>query len=208
MPHRYIWRRVRHFVVYRVLHADDTPHRIALGVAVGLFVAWTPTIGAQMALAVALATMVRANKLVPVPLVWLTNPFTMVPVYYANWLVGRALLPTSEQLSVHEVYTRLTTVAQHSQGLFHLFTNLLNISFWKTLLSMFLELGVQLWIGSLAVGAVLGAIGYVAVYQGVVAYRSRRRRRRERRMATAAAGRPVHRPDHSRLMPADESAPT
>jgi hypothetical protein len=32
----------------KFLMLDDTPHRIALGIAIGVFVAWTPTVGVQM----------------------------------------------------------------------------------------------------------------------------------------------------------------
>ena len=38
---RNIIRQIEHFVVYRILHAHDTPHRLALGIALGIFVAWT-----------------------------------------------------------------------------------------------------------------------------------------------------------------------
>ena len=33
MPHRFVWKRLKNFFIHRVLHVDDTPHRIALGVA-------------------------------------------------------------------------------------------------------------------------------------------------------------------------------
>ena len=79
---RYGWRRAQRFVKYRILHVDDTPHRIALGVAIGMFVAWTPTIGFQMGLTVLLCALFRANKLVGVPLVWISNPLTIIPVYF------------------------------------------------------------------------------------------------------------------------------
>ena len=62
MPHRYIIRRLRRFFIYRVLHVDDTPHRIALGIAVGIFITWTPTIGMQMILTVLISALVGANK--------------------------------------------------------------------------------------------------------------------------------------------------
>ena len=50
IPIRKIIRQIEHFIVYRILHADDTPHRLALGIALGVFVAWTPTVGLQMVL--------------------------------------------------------------------------------------------------------------------------------------------------------------
>ena len=35
---RVIGRRVRRFVYHHLLHADDPPHRLALGVGIGVFV--------------------------------------------------------------------------------------------------------------------------------------------------------------------------
>ena len=92
MPHRYIYRKVRDFFIYRVLHVDDTPHRIALSVAIGIFVTWTPTIGLQMIITVLLCWLFRANKVVGVPFVWISNPLTIVPIYYPNYVVGCWLL--------------------------------------------------------------------------------------------------------------------
>ena len=45
-----------------IVMLDDTPHSIALGTAIGLFIAWTPTVGIHMILVVALALLFRANK--------------------------------------------------------------------------------------------------------------------------------------------------
>ena len=50
-----IWRRIRKFVLFRILHADDTPHNLAMAVSVGLFIGWTPTVGLQMIGGLALA---------------------------------------------------------------------------------------------------------------------------------------------------------
>lgn len=71
-----------------MLHADDPPQRLALGVAIGVFVAFTPTFGVQMVLAACLSWMFRANKVVSVAAVWISNPATMVPMYYSAYHVG------------------------------------------------------------------------------------------------------------------------
>ena len=39
----------------RVLTLDDTPHSIALGTAIGMFVGLTPTVGIQMVVVLAVA---------------------------------------------------------------------------------------------------------------------------------------------------------
>ena len=84
--------RCRRFVIHNLLHADDPPHRLALGVAIGMFFTFTPFIGVQMLLVVAAAWLLRANKVVGVPLVWISNPATFVPIFYPCYLIGRTLL--------------------------------------------------------------------------------------------------------------------
>jgi hypothetical protein len=100
MPHRYVykqlregWRRAATFLSHRVLHVDDTPHRIALGVAIGFFIAWTPLVGGHMVLALILCALLRANKVAGVSFVWVCNPLTMGPIYYSSYRIGCTLLP-------------------------------------------------------------------------------------------------------------------
>ena len=81
MPLRFLANKIKRFFIYRVLGLNDTPHRIALGLAIGIFVTWTPTIGFQMVLTVVLSTLFRANKFVGVPFVWISNPLTVVAIY-------------------------------------------------------------------------------------------------------------------------------
>ncbi len=68
-------------------------HSVARAVAVGLFWAMIP-IPMQMFAAAFLAIPLRANLPISVGLVWLTNPLTMPPVFYANYKLGAWLLNT------------------------------------------------------------------------------------------------------------------
>ncbi|MBX3421208.1 MAG: DUF2062 domain-containing protein [Pirellulaceae bacterium] len=86
------WRRTKHFCVCKILHADDPPHTLALGIAIGIFVGFLPLMGIQMALAVGIAWPFRANKLIAGSLVWISNPLTMVPIYYPGYWLGCKLL--------------------------------------------------------------------------------------------------------------------
>lgn len=182
MPYDYarqFWRRLKYFVVFRVLHADDTPHRIALGVAIGLFVAWTPTIGLQMIIALALAALLRANKVIPVALVWITNPVTALPIYYVNWVVGRLIMPGTDPLKMNEAYIRLRANIEHAPGLLDA---LFDPGTWRQLITIFIEMGVELWIGSFAVGILVGVSGYFTTLHLVMYLKERRRRQREKRV--------------------------
>lgn len=58
---------------------------------IGLFFAFWP-VPFQMWLAAALAIPLRVNLPLSVATVWLTNPFTMPPIFYGAYLVGVAIL--------------------------------------------------------------------------------------------------------------------
>ncbi|MBU2570268.1 MAG: DUF2062 domain-containing protein [Gammaproteobacteria bacterium] len=64
---------------------------VALAFAIGLFTAWIPVPG-QMAIAAVGAFYFRANLPLSVALVWITNPFTMPPMFYFAYRVGLLLM--------------------------------------------------------------------------------------------------------------------
>ena len=55
--------------------------------AVGLFFCWVP-VPVQMGLAGATAILFRTNLALSVTLVWISNPFTIPPMFYFAYLVG------------------------------------------------------------------------------------------------------------------------
>lgn len=71
---------------------EETPHRIAMGVSIGVFVSVTPTIGFQPFLAFFLSLLLNGNKVTAIGITLLSNPFTVVPIYYPSFLLGRYLL--------------------------------------------------------------------------------------------------------------------
>ncbi|WP_019615936.1 DUF2062 domain-containing protein [Psychromonas ossibalaenae] len=77
------------------LHNPNLWHlnrRSAAGaVAVGLFCAWMP-IPFQMVLAAVLAMVFSVNLPLSVALVWISNPITMPPLFYAAYRLGAFLL--------------------------------------------------------------------------------------------------------------------
>ena len=70
----------------KTLNGD--PHYIALGFAIGVFVAVTPTVPFHTVLAVALAFLLRASKPAALISVWISNPFTVVFLYLASYKAG------------------------------------------------------------------------------------------------------------------------
>ena len=166
MPHHYLVQRLKTFFVYRVLHVDDTPHRIALGVAAGIFVTWTPTIGLQMLLTLALSILLRANKFVGVPFVWISNPFTFGPIYLPAYLLGGLLLGGRY---APQAFHDAVAQAAACDG-----------SWWACVQAWFDALWPiypALWVGGVLAGGVCAVIAYVVVYRAVVVFRRFRARR-------------------------------
>ncbi len=160
MPHRFIARRLKRFFIYRVLHIDDTPHRIALGVAIGIFVTWTPTIGFQMILTVALSTLFKANKFVGVPFVWISNPFTLIPLYGPSYLLGGEILGGHYKWSAFMQACRKAMSAHNGW--------ITKIQAWWTATSSIL---LPIWLGSIITGLIAALLTYILIHWAVVKYR-------------------------------------
>lgn len=173
-----IWKQARKFVFRRVLHADDSPHRIALGVGIATLIAFTPTLGFQTVIALAIAAALRANKAVCIPLVWITNPFTAVPIYWFCWRIGAGLLNGNTGTNPQTVLERMSSVAT-----VHSLSQLVEWGFWSALFKTAFELGTVLWLGCCIVGLVCGAALYGLTRWGVTVYRQRRAARKMRHYA-------------------------
>lgn len=194
MPHEYLWRKFKDFMKYRVLHVNDTPHQIALGAAIAVFVAWTPTLGVQTVLAFFLAALFRANKAITIPAVWVSNPVTMAPLFWCNWKLGVALVGAPSDGVSHLLF-KSTETASLATALGHLF----DPRYWVELSGRLLSLGAELWVGSLILGIAAAIIAYAGTYVAVHQYRLRRRpdllprvREAGKKLATAARQRALH----------------
>jgi uncharacterized protein (DUF2062 family) len=153
-------RNSRRFIYHNVLHADDPPHRIALGVAIGTFVTLTPTIGFQMIIVVFLAWLLRANKVVGLPVVWISNPATFIPMYYTCYMVGRIMLRWAPMGDHWWAQLAHPPAGWWSAVVFY----------WTRLV----QIAAPLWLGSVVLGLLLAYPTYYAVHYVVYTHRMRR----------------------------------
>ena len=163
------WRRWR-FVCARamrsVLHLSDTPHRIAMGSAAGLFVMPLPIPG-QFVLGPVLAKLVRGNVVASIPWTWVNNPFTVLFFIYGQYRLGLLFIPgVGETLSF--------------AALGDLFKRLQDMSWSAALgegLDVIGDILLPLAVGT-GIAAVLFAIpGYLLVIRLVVVVQRRRQAR-------------------------------
>jgi len=183
MPVGYVIRKAERFFLYRVLALKDSPHRIALGVAVGVFVCWTPTIPFQMILTVLISALLRANKTVGVPFVYISNPVTMGPIFYANFLVGKWIFGGRYKAPHFERVLSVTADTWWD-------TWWLRLEYWW---SATLDVFWPLFLGSVLLAIPLAVASYFLTRRGVVAFR-RRRAMKRRRLLAAAARQPDRQP--------------
>jgi len=105
--------------------------------ALGLFWAMIP-IPLQMLAAAASAMIFRVNLPLSVALVWLTNPLTMPPVFYINYLLGTWLLNTPKSETKFEISIGWVAASMD-------------------------EIWQPLYFGSFISGILLGIVGYTCV---------------------------------------------
>ncbi len=138
-------------MLVRMRALEGTPHYIALGTALGIFVSITPIIPLQTVVAIALAFLVRGSKSAAVLGTWLSNPLTIPVVYYANYKLGCTLMGVQK------------TVDGIAFGSF----------------SQLMELGLEVtWamiVGGVVIGAILGLMAYFVTFRIFIIIRRRAR---------------------------------
>ena len=119
LPDHHSIKKNRYLAVFgKVLHEPNLWHlnrrSASSAFGVGLFFAFWP-IPFQMWLAAACAVPLRANLPLSIATVWVTNPFTMAPIFYGAYLVGSTVLGSDMsqfefQLSWSWVMESITTI--------------------------------------------------------------------------------------------------
>ncbi len=165
-------------LVQRIVRINDTPQAIALGAAVGIFIGMTPTVGIQMVLMVIVGTVIRANRLAGVAMVYVSNPFTILPIYWLDYWVGSLLLRfESITYDQFEDTCNLFMEELHTAGLL-------------TATSFFVQSHSDIAWSLIAGGVVLGIVFAIPVYPLTlqIIWAHRRHKAKSRAEAKAAAG--------------------
>ena len=148
------------FFKYRILHIDDSPHRIALGVALGVFIAYLPPFGIHIILAVLLSMLIRANKFAAVACVWLSNPLTIIPIYYPNYLLGRAVFSSFSSKTVLD--NEQAAALLEGLSLARVIVDIGSAQLWRRIGALIVQIGAEIFVGGIIIGTVLSVGAYYA----------------------------------------------
>lgn len=165
-------RLYRRFIAWLIAHTG-TPHTIALGFAVGLFVALTPTVGFQMALGALFAHIVGGNRLIAAALAWITNPLTLVPIYYFNYRVGLLFIEADIERGKAFIHA-LSEISLFRPGTL--------IETIRLTAVEFAGIAWVLWAGSMVVATTVALVSYPIIKRLVVVERKLAEKHRQRRM--------------------------
>jgi uncharacterized protein (DUF2062 family) len=149
-------------IFHTVVNLDDTPENIALGFAIGTFVGLLPIMGIQMTVVFLLVLpFKRVNKPSAVAAVWISNPLTVIPIYFFIYWIGSFFYGTSQKLS-------FTVWADK-------FNNILKMNGFVEQTKGFLALGSDIFIPMFIGGTIIGLLSMFPAYflmkKAVKAYR-------------------------------------
>ncbi len=75
---------------------------VSKAVFIGMFVAFLP-MPFQSVVSGLLAVFLRSNLIISLALVWVSNPFTMVPILYISYLMGSEILGINTAISMNHL---------------------------------------------------------------------------------------------------------
>jgi len=137
-----------------VIKLRSSPRAIAGGLALGTFIAFTPTVGIQLILAFVAATFFNLNRPAAMVPVWITNPVTVAPIYTFNYWLGCKFWAGPPISEVSGLFV----------GIGHTLTHL---EFWNikdqffAVLKISEEILIPLVLGSCLVGIISGILVYI-----------------------------------------------
>jgi hypothetical protein len=134
--------------VRQILSARESPHRIAIAFATGVFIGMSPLLGIHTVLGIAVAWKFSLNRLVTLVGVYITNPWTIVPIYTFGTWTGAKIL------GMHDVLPDIDWNNISMQGL----------------LEEFRHLVFPFILGSTIVGTVTAVVSYILVYRAAKSY--------------------------------------
>lgn len=163
-----------------MVRSRQPPENTARAVAVGLFWAFTPTFGIQMALSAVHWYIARTffkrdfSVIVAMAWTWVTNLFTVPIAYYTFFLTGQIILGRWNDLSGYESFITFWRTAMGETG-----GDPTSLQAWETYFSVIVEgWGLAMLVGSLPIAVIGYFVGYYWTLRIVLRWRTLRQERR------------------------------
>lgn len=170
-------RMARYRLVIPIKRDKNPPDYVARGVAVGMVVALTPTVGIQMPMVALIWILLRGiskqfdfSVIVAMAWTWVTNVFTMGPVYYIFFVSGQLML--GQHLDVQNYQDFVARLTQSVSA---------DVSFleslWVYTANLLETFGLPMFVGSVPWAIAGGWLSYRMAYRYSARHQETRRKR-------------------------------
>lgn len=167
------WGRAVSYVVYRLRRLPDPPHKIARGVAAGVFVCFTPFYGLHFLLAAMLAYVMQGNILASLLATFFGNPVTFPIIAAISLELGAWMLGTPGGLPLQQVFSQFGSAsAELWANVMAMFND--DVAQWDRLRVFFYRVFWPYIVGGIIPGIFAGVTAYMLTLPAVAAYQRRR----------------------------------
>lgn len=176
-PQRPLWqgRLLRRTFRY-LLKLRGSADKVALGISIGVFVAFTPTIGFQWLCALVLATLFRVSRPAALLPILITNPVTIPPTFYIAYRVGLLFWSGPPAMDIYNALVRL----MKGVGMLNFYQAYIRL---REFFGLGMDAMVPLWIGGVLLGLLSALITYPISRRLVQRFHDFQARRREHKIA-------------------------
>ncbi|MGB5556964.1 MAG: DUF2062 domain-containing protein [Paracoccaceae bacterium] len=174
------WTRAFSYVLHRLRRLPDPPHKIARGIAAGVFVCFTPFFGFHFVLAIALAFVMQGNLLAALMATFFGNPLTFPIIATVSIELGSWMLGVPHGIPLPQIVAAFSNA---SLELWNNFTAIFTpeITHWNRLADFFYRVFLPYLVGGIIPGVVLAVVAYSLTLPVLSAYQKARIKRLKKR---------------------------
>ncbi len=181
------WSRAFRYIGHRIQRLPDTSHRIAFGLAIGIFLSFSPFFGFHIIFAMVLARYIGGNVFAAFVGTFFGNPLTFPFIAGISFALGRWLTGVSGAGLAPEGV--LLAFSNASSGLWQSIRSLFGFGQpeWHRLSGFWHEFFLPYLVGGIIPGILFAIIGYFLSRPLVEAYQKHRRNKLMAKMRKQAA---------------------
>ncbi|EJF75222.1 DUF2062 domain-containing protein [Bartonella alsatica] len=151
------------YIRKRILRISATPHKVALGFSIGIFLACSPLFGMHIILAIFFSWILRGNFAAAIIGTVFSNPLTFLLIIMADYKIGYfclSLFSNVNEISLSQIQIlfsglTLSNVSQLFKGA------------WDSIMKPMI-------LGGTLLGFIFGGLSYIGVYRAIVRFQQKR----------------------------------
>jgi uncharacterized protein (DUF2062 family) len=156
--------RTTKFHYYKLLRLKGSPHSLALGAAIGVFIGLTPTIPLHTTAVLLITFLTRSSIIAGITTSYIiSNPFTFIPLYSVCLILGN--IATPYHLDTRYL-NKVTNLLESDRGFYEMMQAIAGLGY---------EAVVVFLVGGLILALPGGLLSYFGFYHVIVAFRRKRR---------------------------------